>query len=128
MIHPATGVFDSPAAVLAWAFRRGPTGNLLFQVLLWGEMKKSGKTYIAALLVLWWAFTNPDTEIINAANDLEQSVGRVFRTVVALIKRNPALAASAKILATEVRLSNGTVISAIASVAAVVRPVTFEMR
>jgi hypothetical protein len=101
--------------VLALALRRDALGRLLFRLLLWSEPKKSGKTLLAAALVIWWGFTVPATEIIIAANDLEQSVGRVFQTVVALLKRNPALAASATIRATSITLSNGTVITAIAS-------------
>ena len=78
-------------------------------------MKKSGKTFLAAVLTLWWAFITANTEIIVAANDLEQSVSRVFRTIVALCRMNPALAGSVTILATEIRVSNGTLITAIAS-------------
>lgn len=86
-----------------------------FPLRVWSEMKKSGKTFLAAVLVLWWGFTHANTEIVIAANDLEQSQGRVFRTLVALLKANPALGASATILAREIRLSNSTVITAIAS-------------
>jgi phage terminase large subunit-like protein len=86
-----------------------------FRLRVWGEPKKSGKTFLAAFLILQWAFTHAHTEIIVVANDLDQAVGRVFRTIVALLKHNPALGASATILATEIRLSNGTVITAIAS-------------
>jgi phage terminase large subunit-like protein len=85
-----------------------------YRLRLWSEPKKSGKTFIAALLVLWWAFTHAHTEIILAANDAEQSQGRVFKTVADLLKANPALGASATILSAEIRLSNGTPIMAIA--------------
>src|SRR5262249_24505342 len=71
--------------VLARAFRRGPEGDLMFRLVLWSEPKKSGKTFLAAVLLLWWAFSNRDTEIIVAANDLEQSVSRVFKTAAALV-------------------------------------------
>lgn len=101
--------------VLALAFRWSAAGALLMRLLLWSEVKKSGKTFIAAFLGLWWAFTNPTTEIIVAANDLEQSVGRVFKTMVALLKHNPELGASATIRAAEIQVSNGTVITAISS-------------
>lgn len=90
-------------------------GRLLLKIFLWGEMKKSGKTFIAGGLVLEWGFTNPNTEIIVAANDQEQSVGRVFKTVVQILKQNPVLAQSAKILSESITLSNGTTITAISS-------------
>ena len=101
--------------VLARAFRRDPGGELLFQLVLWGEMKKSGKTFLAAVLVLWWALTNADTEIIIAANDFDQSVSRVFRTIVQLIRHNPALAKYVKIRASELLFTHGTVVKAIAN-------------
>ena len=47
--------------------------------LVWSEPKKSGKTLLAAALGLWWAFTRPWTEVVVVANDLEQSIGRVFK-------------------------------------------------
>ncbi len=101
--------------VLALAFRWDSAGTLLFRILLWSEPKKSGKTFIAACLVIWWGFMTGNTEIIIAANDLDQSVGRVFRTVVALLRANPELEKSATIRATEIILSNGTTIVAIPS-------------
>jgi phage terminase large subunit-like protein len=101
--------------VLARAFRHGPGGDLRFRLVLWSEPKKSGKTFLAAMLLLWWAFSNPDTEIIVAANDLEQSVSRVFKTAAALVKHNPGLLELVKVRAAELLFSNGTVVTAIAS-------------
>jgi len=86
-----------------------------FAIRCWSEPKKSGKTFLGAMLALAWAFTHPRTEIIIAANDLEQSTSRVFRTMTALLATNPVLAPSATVRAQEIRLSNGTTISAIAS-------------
>lgn len=93
----------------------GCVGHLVLRLLLWGEMKKSGKTFVAACLVLWWAFTRASTEIVLAANDLEQVQGRIFKTCVALLKHNPTLGRSVRITSTEIRVSNGTVVAAIAS-------------
>jgi hypothetical protein len=101
--------------VIALAFTFDPSGRLALRLLLWGEMKKSGKTFVAACKGLWWSFTRPDTEVIIAANDLEQSASRVFATMVALVKHNAVLQQSVRIKATEMVVSNGTVIKAIAS-------------
>src|SRR5215470_10811222 len=84
--------------VLETALRRDPSGELLFRVVLLSEPTKSGKTFLAACLVLWWAVTNPNSEIIVTANDLEQSISRVFKTAVALIEENAALSAEADVL------------------------------
>ena len=55
----------------------------------------------------------PTTKYCCLANDQEQSVGRVFKTVAGLIKHNPKLAAEAKTLATTIRIDNGTIITAL---------------
>ncbi len=101
--------------MLARAFRRSPDGRLLFRQVLWAEPKKSGKTFLAACLLLWWGITNPATEIIVVANDLEQSIGRVFRTAVALIRANPALDTFVTVRAASLEFTNGTIVTAIAS-------------
>jgi hypothetical protein len=101
--------------VLRLAFTWDSLGHLLFRLLLWSEIKKSGKTMLAACLTLWWGFTRPRTEIICAANDLEQSQGRVFATAVALCELNRYLAEAVTIRQNDITISNGTVIRAIAS-------------
>jgi len=106
---------DYQRRVLALAFKWDVSGRLLIRVLLWSEPKKSGKTFLAALLLLWWGFTNALTEIIVCANDLEQSQGRVFKTAADLCRHNPELGRSATVRASEIELSNGTMITAIAS-------------
>jgi phage terminase large subunit-like protein len=101
--------------VLALAFQWSPLGRLLLRLLLWSEAKKSGKTMIAACLVVWWGFTRASTEVICCANDYEQALSRVFGTVLALCRHNPELKRSVRPLASELHISNATVIRAIAS-------------
>ena len=69
--------------VLQMALRCDPSGELVFRLVVLSEPKKSGKTFLAACLVLWWACTRHHTEIILVANDEEQATGRVFKTAVA---------------------------------------------
>jgi len=38
-----------------------------YRARLWSEPKKSGKTFLAAVLGLWWAFTHARTEVIVCA-------------------------------------------------------------
>ena len=64
--------------------------------------EKIRKSYIASLLTLWWAFVTPRTEIILAANDLEQSQSRIFKTCLALIQFNPSLASSVSSRASDI--------------------------
>lgn len=101
--------------VLNRAMQWDADGRLLLRVFLWGEMKKSGKTFLAGCLATWWAFTTPHTEVEIVANDLEQSVGRVFQTIVKILEHNPLLGHSAKIRATDITLTNGTAIHALSS-------------
>ncbi len=101
--------------VLRLAFTWDALGALALRLLLWGEPKKSGKTFIAAVLGLWWGYVTGDTEVVVAANDLEQAQSRVFDTMRKVIGRNAALQASAKVLTSEITLSNGTIITAIAA-------------
>lgn len=102
--------------VLRLAFRLRPDGNFANETVIWSEPKKSGKTAMAAALVLWYAYTqDAPNEIIVVANDLEQAIGRVFKTLVGMVESNPTLRASARVLRSEVHLSNGTKIRAIPS-------------
>src|SRR5262245_23347606 len=101
--------------VLELAFRRGPDGALLYRQVILSEPKKSGKTFIAGCLALWWAIITESTEIIVVANDREQSISRVFQTAVDLIEKNPALAAEAETYSNTIVFNNGTVITAISS-------------
>ena len=101
--------------VLEMALRRDPSGELVFRLVVLAEPKKSGKTFIAACLVLWWACTRHHTEIILVANDEEQATGRVFKTAVDLIEHNPVLAGECEVYSSQIRMNNGTSITPISS-------------
>ena len=70
---------------------------------------------MAACLALWWAVTNPHTEIILVANDEEQATGRVFKTAVDLIERNSALEGECEVYTGQIRMNNGTTVTPISS-------------
>ena len=102
--------------VLALSLSFDNQGDLRERLLLWSEVKKSGKTFMAACLALWWGMTRGPSEVKCLANDLDQSQGRVFATVAALCRTNGFEKAKlARLFATEVRLRNGSVIQAVAS-------------
>jgi phage terminase large subunit-like protein len=101
--------------VLEMALRRDPSGALLFRLVVLSEPKKSGKTFLAACLCLWWAIINKNTEVICVANDLEQATSRVFRTVTSLIEHNQPLQRECEVLSNLIRVSNGTRIWPISS-------------
>lgn len=90
-------------------------GHLQFRLLVWSEPKKSGKSLMCGLLVLWWALTRPGVEVLLCANDLEQSTGRVFSACRGLLKHNPHLDPGAEALERQIRFSNGSLIIAMAA-------------
>ena len=102
--------------ILPAAFQFDHTGRLAFDTFVYACPKKSGKTTLNALITLWWAFTqDPPNELYVVANDLEQAQARVFKAMVGLITYNRALTRSATVQSRQLSLSNGTVITAIAS-------------
>ena len=86
-----------------------------YAIRLWSEPKKSGKTFLAALVAVFYAMTRPNSEVVCLANDQEQAASRVFATAVKIIEYNPDLKSSARCLAGEIRFTNGSVIKAMAS-------------
>ena len=85
----------------------------VWDTFIFSTIKKSGKTLINALLLLWWAFTHRNDEILCLANDQEQSIGRVHKVAAGLIKHNSLLAAEAQVLSSSIRFSNGTISNAL---------------
>ena len=51
-----------------------------FLIRLWSEIKKSGKTFLAACIAIKDAVTRADSECVLVANDEEQAQSRVFAT------------------------------------------------
>lgn len=108
---------DHQKRILRHVTEFNENGKLPYTTIVYSCPKKSGKTAIAAVFQTWWAFTvQPPDEIINAANDFDQSVGRVFKAAKGFIKRNPILRNEAvSIGRKEIELQNGTIIKAIPS-------------
>ena len=87
-----------------------------YQLKIYSERKKSGKTTIGGCDLLRNAVVYPDSEVVTVANDLEQSQSRAFASGVALCQKNPELMASVvRITQNEIRFTNGSVLRAIAS-------------
>ena len=67
-------------------------GRLPYATVVWSEPKKSGKTAIAAWVGSWVLNTQgPRAEVLVVANDLEQSIARVFSEMVRVQQAHPAL-------------------------------------
>jgi len=99
------------------ALKLDQDGRLPYSTILYSCVKKSGKTTLNACVACWFAYElAPGTEIIVAANDLEQAAGRVYRMARNFIERNPILYSEVmSITQREITLKNGTTIKAIPS-------------
>ena len=77
--------------------RQDENGNYLFSLILWGDIKKSGKSSIAAAIGLWKAFTIPWAMGKVVANDLKQAQSRVYYYMTRAIELHPELRAECRI-------------------------------
>lgn len=102
--------------ILRLAFDFDADGRLPWDTIIYSAVKKSGKTSILALLALYWALTQEaPNEIILLANDLEQTQARAYASIQKLLRYNPDVDPGASMSGKEIRLSNDSVIKAIAS-------------
>jgi phage terminase large subunit-like protein len=87
--------------ILRAAFAFGADGRVRYDTIIYSCPKKSGKTTINAAVTLWWALTQePPNEVL---------------AIQGLLTCNPDLDPGADVTSRAIRLSNGTVITAIAS-------------
>jgi phage terminase large subunit-like protein len=102
--------------ILNLAFAFDQHGRLPYDTVIYSCPKKSGKTTLNAALTLWWAITQePPNELLWVANDLEQSLARVYRSIENLIEHNPELKAECEVQQKSIYFENGSVLTAISS-------------
>ena len=107
-------LFPFQREILRLAFAFDDEGRLPWDTVVYYCVKKSGKTSLNAALALWWALTQESpNEILVLANDLEQSLARVFKTMQGLIEHNPKLQSEAEVQSRGIYLANGTTITPI---------------
>jgi phage terminase large subunit-like protein len=109
---------QSQRQFLRHAFQVGEDGRLLYPELLYSAPKKSGKTAFAAMLTLYTivVLAGRYGEAICVANDLEQSVGRVFAAVRRMVELMPWLKNAANVTERKIVFpETGAAITAIAS-------------
>jgi len=91
-------------------------GRFPYETVIYSCPKKSGKTTIAAIVALWLALREEWAEVYCCANDLEQSVGRVFKAAKTACQLNPVLSGEARIVASVIEFpATGSFVQAIAS-------------
>ena len=122
LVDPETGALfvlnDAEREFLEHAFELTPDGRLTHPELVFGAIKKSGKTGFAACIVIFVVrvLAGRFGEAVLCANDAEQSVGRVFQACARIIAASPMLTSDAVITANKITFrSTGATITAIAS-------------
>jgi phage terminase large subunit-like protein len=109
-------LMDHQREILNLAFAFDQHGRLPYDTIVWSCPKKSGKTTLNGALTIWWACVmEAPNEILILANDLEQSLARVYKTMDGLIEHNPQLRAEAEVQTKTIYLANGTTLSAISN-------------
>ncbi len=108
--QPITLLSWQRAVLLAWWERREEVSTLAIS-----NIKKTGKTLTNALLLAWRWLTLPG-EHFAVGNDLDQSTGRQFAEIAAMVKRNPFLKKNVKVTAKQLTfLPTGSTVTALAS-------------
>lgn len=81
---------DEQREILRLAFDFDSDGRLSWDTIIYSCVKKSGKTTLNGALTLCWGFTQEaPNEILVLANDLEQTLARVYKTMEGIIAHNP---------------------------------------
>ena len=107
---------DIQQQILRHVFTPDADGIMPYQTILYSCTKKSGKSTLAALVTLWWALTQEaPNEIFLAANDLDQSRGRVYKSFTTAIQLNPYLKNSVDVGNRRTSFSTGTIVEALPS-------------
>jgi phage terminase large subunit-like protein len=122
LVNPESGehftLTSAERVFLSHAFTLTPDGRLKYPELLFSAPKKTGKTAFAAMCLLYVVLILGGRygEAYAAANDLEQSQGRVFQAGARIVAASPLLAADATITQSRIEFaSTGATITAIAS-------------
>lgn len=92
-------------------------GQLPYSRIIWSEPKKSGKTEIDAAVHLYFGFfVDVPGEQYVLANDYEGAKARVWKYIIGSLEKNPVIKKEDwGVVGSEIWLSNGTTIRAIAS-------------
>lgn len=114
---PETGgpmrLYPSQAEPLREALSRGPDGKFNYSTVLWGAIKKSAKSSIAAAVGMWFAMRKPLSSIKVLGNDLDQAQSRVYEYMRRSVLLRPDWKDSIQVNNYKMTFPNGSVIKAI---------------
>lgn len=100
-------------AALNEALRKDDGGKFVYDLVVWGDIKKSAKSSIAGAIVLYRALQKEWGSFKIIANDLNQANSRVFFYITRAIELNSRLKVRASIKNYKITLDNHTIIEAI---------------
>ncbi len=121
LVDPETNqpfqLYRAQIAFLRAALTIGDDGRLPAPELLYGAPKKSGKTALGAMCMIYVVvvLAGRHGEGYVVANDLEQAQGRVFDAICKIVRASPMLRHSATITGKRITFSTGATIEAIAT-------------
>ena len=122
LCDPETGepfvLLEAERQFLRLAFQLNEAGKLKYPELVFGAIKKSGKTTLAGIIVLVMIllFGGRFAEGYCVANDLEQAQSRVFMMIKRICEASPLLSPEAVITANKITFpALGATITALAS-------------
>ena len=122
LVDPETGkrfkLLPAEREFLEHALATDRDGRLLYPEMIYGAIKKSGKTGFAAIFVitLLLLYAGRYAEAYCVANDLEQAQGRVFEMCRRIVEASPSLRRAAKITGDRIVFpATGATIRALAS-------------
>jgi phage terminase large subunit-like protein len=105
---------DYQRRILSHVLTPRAAGRFPYRTIVWSQIKKSGKTQTAGAVGAWWSDqVDAPNLILCAANDHEQSAGRIFGAMAPTVYRLCGEFPTAKSAMPEVRLRNGSLIKAI---------------
>ena len=113
LVDPETNLafelYTAQVEFLRGALTLTDDGRLPVPQLLYGAPKKSGKTALAAMAMIYviLVLAGRYGEGYCVANDLEQAQGRVFQAIERIIKASPMLRHSAKVTGKKIEFSTG---------------------
>jgi hypothetical protein len=122
LVNPETGqrfeLYEEEVRFLRAGFTPLPDGSLPHAELVFACPKKSGKSTLAALALLYVivCLGGPHAEAFALANDFEQASSRVFQTAARIVQASPLLSASATVTSNRITFrSTGATVTALAS-------------
>lgn len=104
---------DYQIATLREALRKDANGLFEYDIVVWGDIKKSAKSSIVGAVMLWRAWHNNLETCRIVGNDLKQAASRTFQFIESTIKLNPRLKEVCRLKTNNITLPNDTLIQAI---------------